>query len=610
MSRGTINKYLKEIADEVEKYHVKLIRKRSYGIYFEGDTDYLFSSLQKGNLISSQENPKEIRLGIISELLTDEQPITIQELSDKYYVSRTTIELYLKEVKSWFNQQGASLKSGEHGIFIQASESTKRKLMTLLLGFYWGDNLSINGQVNSEMVINVPKELKSIFDQAIFSGVGQTLTQFQKNSLITLNDYQFQSLEIHLVIAIQRIKNGEIIQQNDNFTAHSMSPNTQILTRLLEEKFQLIIPEAEQRYINIHILAAEPNSRKYSNLKNNVTDSQNNVIDSFLRNKLSSYDETLINNLTLHLIPALHRFTLGLSIKNPYKDSIKRNFAYVYNKAVDLSIEIEKFFSVHVNDDEIAYIALHLESYIERREQNNKVIAVIACSTGLGTARLLKQRIEKYFPDTIKINRVVSISELMNTPVTEDLVISTVDINIAHKKVVFVPPFLDEQSKGKIQQVIDNLTKFKKDENEFMKLVRPELIMIDHQHIKRNQAIHKICDVLQKQDYVFPGIEKAAIKREELASTKMELVAMPHAPIKYVKSSCIAIYINSSGVDWGEGKVNLVFFMAMNKSVKSSINEIYSYFNAILEDKKMLRKLSRLTKETDVITTIGDEEID
>ena len=126
--------------------------------------------------------------------------------------------------------------------------------------------------------------------------------------------------------------------------------------------------------------------------------------------------------MILHLVPALHRFELGLSIKNPYKDSIKGNFPYAYNQAVDLSIEIEKRFSVSINDDEIAYIALHIESFLERREEK-RVKTVIVCSTGLGTARLLEQRIKKYFSDELEVNRVVSVSELMAAPITEDLII-------------------------------------------------------------------------------------------------------------------------------------------------------------------------------------------
>lgn len=258
------------------------------------------------------------------------------------------------------------------------------------------------------------------------------------------------------MIAIQRIKNKEIIIANEELTNHPLSPKTVILSKLLEKNLELTIPVEEQAYINIHILAAESNSGVHLSLKNDKKLFRKSELVQFLKVNLTNYDKALISNLTLHLVPALHRLSLGLSIKNPYKNSIKGNFPYAYNQAVDLSIEIGKHFLVNVNDDEIAYIALHIESFLERREEK-KIKTVIVCSTGLGTARLLEQRIKKYFADEIEINRVVSVSELMSAPITEDLIISTVDIDLQNKNVVVVPPFLDYQSKGRLQAVINKL---------------------------------------------------------------------------------------------------------------------------------------------------------
>ena len=609
MSRKTVNKYLNEIAEEIKPFNVELIRKQSVGIYFAGDTAKIRSSLQDGELKANNESPQEIKLAILSLLLTTNKHITIQKLSDYYYVSRTTLEEYLKQIKSLIEKQGAKLQSDEKGIFINASENIRRKLMSQLLGFYWGDSLKVKHNTDLKMIINVPDEVKSIFDQVIFKDVVATLNQFQKASSIKFNDYQFQSLAVHLMIAIQRIKNKEIIKADSELSSHPLSKNTILLSNLLEENFGFAIPVAEQAYINIHILAAESDQKARSGSKRDQENSKNGELSQFLKSNLTHYDEVLINNLILHLVPALHRFELGLSIKNPYKDSIKGNFPYAYNQAVDLSIEIEKRFSVNINDDEIAYIALHIESFLERREEK-RVKTVIVCSTGLGTARLLEQRIKKYFSDELEVNRVVSVSELMAAPLTEDLIISTVELDIQQKNVVVVPPFLDVQSKGKIQTALDKLNKFQEKATGFMNLVEPDLIIVDNQKINRDQAIKKVCKCLCDKQYALPRIAEAAIEREKVASTEMDFVAMPHAPIKYVKTPRIAIYLNSHGIDWDKGKVNIVFFMAMNESIKGSIDQVYSYFNAILEDKKLLKSLCRLTSKQEIIRLLGSEEFE
>lgn len=596
MSRKTVNKYLNEIAIEVQQYQVKLVRKQSVGIYFTGDTSQIRLSLQRGDLIANRQNPYEIKLAILSLLLTSKQHITIQNLSNKYYVSRTTIEAYLKQLKVCLKKKDAELRSDEKGIFLTASEKDRRRLMSVLLDFYWGNNLEIRNNVDLKMIVNVPDELKNIFDQTIFNKVIKTLNQFQKNNSFRFNDYQFQSLAVHLVIAVQRIKNKEIIKIDNRLTDHPLSQKTVVLSKLLEKNLGLRIPYAEQNYINIHILAAESNQEIQSYSKNDQKASNKTELVQFLKMNLTHHDETLINNLSLHLVPALHRFGLGLSIKNPYKDSIKGNFPYAYNQAVDLCIEIGKQFSVNVNDDEIAYIALHIESFLERKEER-KVKTVLVCSTGIGTARLLEQRIKKHFADEIEINRVVSVSELMGGPIPEDLIISTVDIDIKHKNMVIIPPFLDNLSKGKIQTALKSFNEFQKNSAEFMKLIEPGLIIIDNKKVNRNQAIRAVCELLCSKHYAFSGIADAAIKREKIASTKMGFVAIPHAPVNYVKIARIALYINAHGIDWEKGKVNLVFFMAMNEKIEDSIEQIYNYFNEILEDKKMLKTLCRLTSK-------------
>ena len=135
MSRKTINKYLNEIASEVKAYQIKLVRKPSVGIYFSGDTTHIRLSLQNGELIANRQSPQEIKLAILSFLLTSKEHITIQNLSDKYYVSRTTIESYLKQLKDWLKKKGAKLVSDEKGICLDASENVRRRLMTILLDF-------------------------------------------------------------------------------------------------------------------------------------------------------------------------------------------------------------------------------------------------------------------------------------------------------------------------------------------------------------------------------------------------------------------------------------------------------------------------------------------
>lgn len=606
-SRKTVSKYLNNIAEGVKKFQVRLIRKRNVGIYFEGDTSGLRTSFYGKGMLAEQQ----VVLSLISDLLTLNQPITIQELCEEYFVSRTTLEKYLKEIRERIEKNGAVLESNDNGLFIKAPEGVKRQLMSEVLQNYWGGGYCwIENEYGNQLTVSVPQEISCLFDQKVFEKVKNTLNSFQEKSNVKLNDFEFQSLAVHLVIAIQRIKKGEVLKSDAYLAEQRFSGNTKILCDLLEDNFNMTIPYDEQQYINIHILAAEtaksPNDSSF--IDEGKKSSQNdNAIGKFLRNTLNDYDETLIDNLTLHLIPALRRFSLGLTINNPYTRDVKKSFPFAYNKAVDLSIQIEGKFSVHINDDEVAYIALHIEAYNERKSE--KLTAVIVCSTGLGTARLLEQRINKYFSDSISVKRVISVSKLKQQNIPEDLIISTVGANVSGKTVIVVSPFLDNKSKNKIQRAVDEYKGMGSYKNAFMKLVHPELITIDPGQSTKSQVIRSISQQLKNEGYASSGIYEAAIKREKLASTQIDFVAMPHAPVDFVKRPCISVYINTQGIEWSQGKVNIVFFLAMNQTIRDSINDVYGYFNDLLEDKQLLQRILRATTKDEVMKMLGSERV-
>ncbi|BAQ57175.1 putative transcriptional antiterminator [Lactobacillus acetotolerans] len=229
----------------------------------------------------------------------------------------------------------------------------------------------------------------------------------------------------------------------------------------------------------------------------------------------------MIKNLTVHLIPALKRLSLGLTIRNPYTSKIKKYFTRAYNEAVDLGIKIKNAYGIFLNDDELAYIALHIEAFNKR---NNKVMTVaLVCSTGLGTARLLEQRIKKQFSNQIKISRVVSVQEIKEKPVSEDLVISTINIKLPNVPLIVVSPFLDENGIRKINGVISKFNNGKAKPEAFMSLINPKYIFLNDKKITRNRVIKKLTDALYKDGFVRTGIGQAAIKREEMASIQQSI---------------------------------------------------------------------------------------
>lgn len=605
-SKKTITKYLDHIEEEVRQYGVTLVRKRNVGLYFKGDISKLLAHLDLQRYANATDSKSQRLINLLSRLLLSDKPQTVQDLADSAYVSRSTLEMDLKKVKKLIHRFHAELQINHKGLFIVADEKIRRQLMAELLSMYWGDNTYLGGRkTGMHAKIDIPEEMKDFFDTQTLDKVLLALDQFEKLNNFELSDYEYQSLAVHLVIGIGRIQRGEVLHADHNDPL-PIDYNTQMLVDILEHYFAIKIPFDEVQYINIHILASK-NGKKLTL----VTDSgfdlghqvQDNEVSEFLKRNLHHFDSVLIENLTLHLIPALKRLSLGLSLRNPYTAETKRFFPLAYNQSVDLGLKIKKDFNVILNDDELAYIALHLEAFIERH--GSKIRAVIVCSTGLGTARLLEQRISKYFSNQIIITRVTSLQKLKQSPIDEDLVISTINISIPAVPVVVVPPFLNSGAVQQIDTAVQKIQNICPDPSSFLTLIHRKLILIDDSKKTAKEAIIFIGKKIQEENFGNSGLVEAALAREKMASTAIGFVATPHAPVEYVKKACIAVYVNHFGVEWGNNEVRVVFFLALNKEIQPFIEEIYKYFNEILENQQLLGQLSRATQVNEIIKLLG-----
>ncbi|MDN5575111.1 MAG: BglG family transcription antiterminator [Pediococcus sp.] len=606
-SRKTISKYLDNIEEFLQGYHVALVRKRNVGIYFEGDTTDLQNVIQNKNYPDTPNTKNERVIAILSKLLLANYPQTIQQLADSTFVSRSTLESDFKEVKRTLAKYGALIETTHDGMQIVASESSKRKLMSELLTMYWGNTMYLEnkeGEMHREL--KIPNDMRSFFSKDIFKKVLSALDRFQQVSPLHFTDYEFQSLAIHLIISMERIIKDKTLEKSEHPVKLEM--NTVSLINILESVFKVSIPQYERQYINIHILAAEGQPIGKDKLEKADSPIQQNVIHEFLASNIRNHDEVLLRGLTVHVTSALKRLYLGLNLHNPYTEDIKKFFPLAFNNAIDISAKIEKQFNITLNEDEVAFIALHLEAYIER--QKSMVNAVIVCGTGLGTARLLEQRVKKYFSDSIQINRVTSIQDLKNRPIVEDLVISTIRIEVPGTPVVVVPPFLDTGSANQIRSKATEILEDRQNSGSFSRLLDKKLIFFSKEKENREQVITKIGETLQKLRYGRKGISKAALERESLASTAIDNIAMPHAPIEFVAKPCIAIYINPAGIRWQGNTVNVVFFLAMNREVQTQIEQIYKYFNDVLENKKLLKEIEGCVKPQEVLKKLGGDLIE
>lgn len=616
LSQRTIANVLDQVEPAIKNLGVQLIRRPNDGIYFTGKLDKLRKSLSLTSATDFQSKGGRQRY-ILFKLLLNSMPYTLQGLADELFVSRSTVENDFLIVRKKLTSLGIGVEISHQGINISANEDQRREAIAELISQYWGQEIYAEYE-HGELIrtINLPPKLQQLFSKYIISLVMDTLTEFIEKSHLIFSDYEFQSLAIHLMIALERINNSSI----DSEKLVKLGKNTKLLNEtkllvtILERRYQHSIPMVEQRYLNLHIVAAMHKKisladvKEQPNLQKGDSDFKN--VSVFLKKRLVNIhpDKELLEGLSLHLESTIKRLKVGLNIYNPYTKEIRRNLPEAFDAAVELKADLQTKYEIILNDDELAFIALHFESFYERHLSDKRLRVVVVCSSGIGTSQLLAQRLETRFNKILQVNRVTTVADLFNSKLTEDLVISTIPISNIEKPVICVGPLLEPNDIQVIQSEIKQLQKNTQSHNPFFDFLKPELILIKDQSEDYQQTMETITQALINGKYIknVKEVLKAVDQREELASTAMERFALPHVNPKLIEKSALVLLISKKPILWKKSEVNFIFFIGLNNEVKGKMRDIFKLINAIIDDQQLQGRLLKAQQEQQVIKILKE----
>lgn len=586
VSRKEVARYLDIISKMLKNSGSELVRKRNVGIFFKGNVDLIYQIFQTNNDLTLSTNNRQ-NLILLSLLLNNKDGIKLENLSNKYYVSRSTLDRDIKELKTNLNST-LRIVGTKNGLKIEGDEEEKRNQASQIIYKYWMETFE-----NNARKISVPNELKDLVGNNTIKGVQEMLFELTNKTNIIFTEYQYQSIFIHICIMIDRIRNKRFLKYNIK-NKEIILQETEELCKLVNKKFSIEVPLSEKLYLNVHIIGAKKNIKGQISKEYYCKES---ILCNYLKENFAEWDEQLIKDLTIHLNGAIYRAKNFLHIFNPYKSQIFNLYPVAVNEAIDLSSKLAKKYNVEFNNDEIAYIAIHIEAYKERardkRQENKKIRIVVVCSSGIGTARMIVQRVKNSIKADAVVTRVVSAEELLAQSIPEDIIVSTIPIQDATLHVIVVNPIITEEDIRKIRSAV-NAIQDKRSKQIFLDLLTPKTIFIGNLNSSK-EIIHYIGKKLIEFGFGSPKIIDSIYKREKIASTALSQlkIAIPHPEPNTVLKTNISIYIPKEEISWGQSKVNLIFFMSYNKSDINVLpfDEIYHGFNLMVSSSALRLKL-------------------
>lgn len=272
-------------------------------------------------------------------------------------------------------KRGIVIKALNNNMVLIKEHGVEKILLAKGIGFNkkFGDILEDNLEVDKVFSIEDKKNqenLKEVYNRVDGEFVAiceEALAEISEELGEELNETIHIGLIDHLAIAMKRLKNKE--QINNPFiveieTLYSVEfEMAKKIVNKLQDKYEIDFPEGEIGFITLHIHSARngkmlSNSIKYSYLSNKIIIYIEEKFNSKIDKRSLDYARFLS-----HVRFTIERVLTDTVLKNDLTEIIKKSYPISYEIAEGASKIIEETLDKKVCDDEVAYIAIHVERF-------------------------------------------------------------------------------------------------------------------------------------------------------------------------------------------------------------------------------------------------------
>lgn len=517
VSEKTILNYIKQINHYfdglvvISKYH------RTLTLYIKKEQAFFnhLEDLVRNNEENNFSNYNAM-VDIFFQILKN-HPITIDDLAEYYFMSKTSVNNLLSNLKIEIDGYDVSVIGKTNvGLSIGGFEYDIRKL--IIEKFMDRYN---NTEIEDKLFIHLTK-------------LRETLK---------LDEQSYNRFLVSILVTIERIEESELIDDDITLDNHIFSSNDYkeilFIRDYLNEKYTNIDVDKEMILIVIQLMG-----RRASILDELISSTDealinriiSNTVDDVIENFAIEIDYSLFTkDIRLHIKHLINRMLFDIRLNNEISYDMKQRFPFAYELSKVLGENITKEIGLDVSEQELGFLTIYFSIYLEQLEQELNEISNIAIVTdyGLSTLKLLKNNLYKVFGSNINITTIEKVE--FNEHVVNDyeLIISTTKENRLFNRVIYIEDAFDEQLlKLKVEQFL--IYKDLKSKTIFNKSVIVDSMSDNDLHyinelLSYEEVIGKMVDILYHENKVEDTFKAHIIEREKRKSTVNKNLGFPHA---------------------------------------------------------------------------------
>lgn len=481
VTERTLRNDLRIINDYLKSLKMPEILIHSDGCFeFEGkiDASLVLKHLNKIDAYAYQMQMNERMDIILVILLTRSSYVTMQELAETLFVSRSSVIKDMNRLKEECVKRGLKLHSVlGSGFKIEAEETLCRKELFRIIR----DNVTLETHTGGIFQHILLREMQ--FDISL-EKIERMVRQNEKKRHVHLSDEGYVLFTCYLFVTANRIRNGRLLEESVSAARESKEDIAVEFFEDIMQELELPYTEKERSLIrretqDWNLILKNGFDEEYIVLENSVAEFIHALSGRF---QTDFFEDRNLFDLILYFIGEIRQKNKIRSQENSFFPQIMEKYPEGYNIVAESSKIFEKSLRLKLYEEDIAYLTMHVAAAGERLNHfRNRLQVLIVCPGNMATGQLLQAQVERHF--SYKIKAVCSVRDLYDEEWFEDvdMVISTVPIWDIRRPVITVNPLLRLEDIQHIQEIafqLSNKREYRSDRNRHSENVLDRIQML------------------------------------------------------------------------------------------------------------------------------------
>lgn len=520
--------------------------------------------------------------------------LTTRQLADSLYLSVPTVLKIINDCKDWLKMFSIELNIVRNkGLELTCNEISYRLALK-------------NFIIKMENTKDIDSSILYFMPGLKISLIRKSIIHTEKEWGFNLADESFNEILIYACMSVYEnmINKGRTLYFSKNELKQLSQYNEYSLAekvfKRITENFDIKIPVEDIAFLSMQILCSRMIDQGYSEQNKDVQSilkEYDDKLESFVKkiiNVISNVtnvdltnDDELYRGLMIHLRPTIFRMKFERSNSNELMGYIKNEFKQTMRVSWLVSVIFEEYFGLTITEDELSYIALYIQSALDRN--SSPITAVLVSNASMGVNQMICDKLKRSCDElqTIRINSMHD----FNIYDCEDanLIITTRHLKVEDPRIVEISEWINDASVVKVKEKIRKINyhsngKSIRFDAECHQLFEPDLIFV-HLDIKdKEELLNLFGKKLVQKGYVTKKYIQTVFNREKATPTSIgNGVAIPHGDQNEINEAKVVIATLKKPILWDSEMVDVIFLLVVKMTNEFEINRTQKFYKQYIK---------------------------